>query len=113
MNRLLPLAAVLALAACSANSGNQQANIAALESGLTAAETAALSYTSLPRCPQATAVCSDQTKVDQIKSADRIAYNAVKAAQHEQQSGGTPSLEGATAAVAALQALIPALSSTH
>lgn len=105
----IALAAILAvpieLVAC----GSQQtaANVAALESGLTAAETAALGYTSLPRCPQATAVCSDQSKVDQIKSADRVAYNAVKAAEKEQQAGGTPSLDGATAAIAALEALIP------
>ncbi len=80
--RYLILVAGLGLAACA---GQQTTNavssdVAATEIALTAAETLALSYTSLPRCPAA-AVCSTQAVVDNIKALDNKAYTAVVAAR--------------------------------
>lgn len=99
------LALSLGLGACSQN--NAAASVAALETTLTAAETAALHYTTLPPCPQPTPVCSEPDVVAQIKAADATAYNAVQAAEASVRAGNAPDVTGAELAVAALVALVP------
>ncbi len=80
MRRLL-IGAVLAasLGACASQQATNavSSDVAASEIALTAAETLALSYTSLPRCPKAAPACSAQATVDKIKALDNTAYNAV------------------------------------
>lgn len=107
----LAVAGALMLSACTADS--TAANVAALESALTAAERGALAYTSLPRCPQPTPVCSDPAKVAAIKAADMTAYNAVSAAEASVRAGNTPDVTAAEAAVAALTALMPPTPATN
>lgn len=80
----LILAAWLAMVvACTpqATTNAVSSDVAATEIALTAAETLALSYTSLPRCPVAAPACSTQAAVDNIKALDNKAYTAVVAAR--------------------------------
>jgi hypothetical protein len=104
MKRLLPLAIPLAVAACAAQTAIQPVSprtVAEAELALTAAERAALAYTSLPPCPAAK-ICADPALKAKIKSADVIAYNAVVAARDN------PALAGAAwSAITALGGLIP------
>lgn len=109
-------AAALFLALClgtsmlsSCTTGQPQQTTATLESGLTAAERAALGYTSLPRCPQSSGVCSDQATVTKIKAADTQAYNAIKAAEAVAVQGGNPDTTAAEASLSALVSLVSAL----
>jgi hypothetical protein len=103
MNRLPTIAAVLMLAGCAQT-------VPASEIALTAAEATALQYVTLPACaPGATsqpggALCSQATVVAQIKAADNTAFTAVKAAE-----SGTGMQAAASAAVAALSSLVPAI----
>ena len=79
----------LGLGACSGAGSNPAADIAALESGLTAAESAATAYITLPLCAPAPAtaggnnapLCSKASITAQIKTADAQAYALVKAAE--------------------------------
>jgi hypothetical protein len=104
MTRLLALAPALAVAACAAQTAVRPVSpqtIAEAELALTAAERAALAYTSLPPCPAAK-VCADPALKAKIKAADIIAYNAVVAARTN------PALVGAAwSAITALSGLIP------
>ena len=114
---LLPLG----LGACSGAGSSPAADVAALESGLTAAESAATAYITLPLCVPATAtataggsnpagsnfvLCSKASITAQIKTADAQAYALVKAA--EAAAGNPTSVATAQAAVAALLTLVPA-----
>jgi len=105
----------LGLGACSGAGSNPAADIAALESGLTAAESAATAYITLPLCAPAPAtaggnnasLCSKASITAQIKTADAQAYALVKAA--EAADGDPTSVATAEAAVAALLTLVPTL----
>lgn len=90
------LALSLVLGACAT-----QNNVAATEVALTGAMQGALIYMHLPRCPQPSGVCSQQTVVDQIKLASTAAYNAVKAAELDPTNTGL-----SQAAAAAVQTLV-------
>lgn len=103
-NVITPMVLVAGLMACTA--GQPQQTIAALESGLTVAERAAIGYVSLPRCPQSAPVCSDPAIVSKIKDADNTAYLTVKNAQAALASGGSPNIAAATAALSAFQSLL-------
>lgn len=96
--RALILCAGIALAACSTM--NAQTDIAAIEVGLTGAETAAKAYAQLPS--------ADPAIVAKIKAADQVAFTTVKAAEAAAKAGASPDLAASLAALTALQALIPA-----
>ena len=98
MTRTLPILAVLALGACSAD----PTAINATKVALTAAETAATIYVKLPICPVGAPLCSEPVVSAQIKAADVVAYNLVKSA-----SAGSISPQAASEAIAKLVALIP------
>lgn len=99
MNRyIIAVAFFVSLSACNPQASS---DVAAAAVALTAAEKLALSYTSLPRCPAATA-CSDEATVTKIKAADNTAYDAIKAAE------ANPALVGtAVSAITTLRNLIP------
>jgi pyrimidine deaminase RibD-like protein len=107
--RHVALLGLLLLTACPGST--VKAQVAALESGLTAAEKIADAYVKLPRCGSAgaTSICSDPIKVSQIGQADNTAFAAVDAARISAEAGGTPDLTAATAAMAALNALVVTL----
>ena len=75
--------AALTLSACASQQAATIAtnSVAGAEIALTAAEKAALVYTSLPRCPSSSLLCSDSALVSKIKSADNVAYETVTAAR--------------------------------
>lgn len=95
-----------ACASQSAQTVNQ--TIAATEVALTAADTAAKLYTSLPRCglPTSPPICSDPALVTKILSASQKAYTAVKQAENNE---GT--IDAALTALSSLQSLIPTIGS--
>ncbi len=105
MKRILLLLALLPIG-CS--QPNQESSVAALESGLTAADILALQYTSLPVCPTGAPVCADPTIKNSIKTAAQTAYTTIKQAEASAASGQSVDLTAATAALAALQALVQA-----
>lgn len=109
MIRKFILGAALALAACT--TGQPQATFAALEVGLTAAESAAYAYGTLPLCgsPGAPAICSSPIVVSQLVGLDAQAYAAVLAARTVVAAGGNPDLTAATAALAAFQTTLSTL----
>jgi hypothetical protein len=121
MRRLETLAAGLAMGVllCSCAAGGSGptplATVLSLESGLTAAEHAALVYTSLPACSAAgPALCAVPATVLAIKAADTKAYNLVTAAQtavdadpKAAQTATQTAVSDATTALAALQAITP------
>lgn len=106
MNRILiPAALALLLVGCA--QGTATANIAALESGLTAADDVALGYLQRPVCGPATGpACGDPTVRAQIKLAAGQAYALVKQAEASNAAGTAPDLTAAEAALAAYQAVI-------
>lgn len=112
---LAALALPFGLGACSGAGSNSAADIAALESGLTAAETLATAYVQLPACEPApdqaagaaSPLCSNSSVVAQIKTADAQAYTLVKAA--ESAAGDPSALSAAEAAVSALTIIVTAL----
>ncbi len=91
------------------------ATVLSLESGLTAAEHAALVYTSLPPCSgSAATLCAAPATVTAIKAADNKAYAAVTTAQtavdadpQGAQTATQAAVNDATAALAALKAAVP------
>ena len=97
------LVGLLLLGACAAVP--TPAQVAALESSLTAAERLALAYTSLPLCPAATKVCADPVVKVKIKMLDNDAYNAVKAVE---ANPTTAQLVLAETAITALLNYVPA-----
>lgn len=105
MKRLiLALAAVGALAACSNN--QTSATIAAMESGLTAADDAALGYLQLPVCPTSAPVCGNPTLRQNIKTAAGQAYTLIKQAEASNAAGTTPDLTAAEAALSTYQTIL-------
>lgn len=112
---LIPLLAVAACSSGSTSVPSPKNTVAWLQSGLTAADKAALIYTGLPRCPQPTGTaCSVQATVTQIKSGGQTAYDSVTAAQAAVDADPTGAKQATAAAVAAaatdlgaFQALLP------
>ena len=88
----LPILALALLAGCA--SKNTVGPVYALASALTAADTAALGYVTLPPCGGVRlAVCSDPGTKIAIKAASLRAYHAVKAAEATAASGGSAELD--------------------
>jgi hypothetical protein len=89
--------------------------VLALETALTAADRLAISYIRQPKCTSASTnrvVCSDSTLVPQIKAAAQKAHDAVVNAQGVVDSSpnsteAEAAVSSATAALMALQAIIP------
>lgn len=96
---------------CACTSGQPQTTVAAIEIGLTAAESAAYQYVTLPDCGStgATVICKSAPIVAQIKAADQQAFVAIMAAKTQSASGGNPNLTAATAALSAFQAILATL----
>jgi pyrimidine deaminase RibD-like protein len=91
----------LALGACSGAGSNPAADVAALETRLTAAEDVAIDYIRLPPCASSNGPpCSDSVVVARIRTADMRAYTLVKTA--EQTVGDPAAASAAQAAVAAM-----------
>ncbi len=82
--------------------------VAALEEGVTIAETLALDYTMLPPCPAASGVCSVAATKQAIKLNAQKAHDAVKTLQASSGSDAPAALLVAQTALAVLQASIPA-----
>jgi hypothetical protein len=108
---LLLLAALtvpLGLGACSGAGSNPASDVAALEAGLTAAESLATAYIRLPICTGKNGpLCSDSAVATQIKTADMDAFTTVKAA--EQAAGSPAALAAAQVAVSAMTTIINTL----
>ena len=105
--RTLAVSAVLALVlvACSA-APVSPAEVAALETGVTIAETLALDYTRLPPCPAAPACADPATKV-RIKANGLRAHDAVVALRASSAADAPAAYAAAVAALAALEASTP------
>jgi hypothetical protein len=70
------------LTGMSSNASDQaQTTVFQIKSGWMVPKAAAATYIALPRCPQATAICSDQKAVDQIRLANKAGDDAVDAAE--------------------------------
>jgi hypothetical protein len=117
MRCLLPLTWLLALAACSTISELidpvSPAEVAALEEGVTIADTLALNYTRLPPCPTEAPVCSVVATKQAIKNYAQQAHDAVKTLQTSSASGAPAALSAAQAALEVLELSIPAASATQ
>lgn len=110
--RFYPAPAAFGLLLCAAVSVNGCASwftttavsndVAAAEVSLTAAEQAALIYTSRPRCGGAVKLCSDPAVVARIKQLDNQAYTAVIAARDNKGA-----VSAAVLAVEAFSTAIP------
>lgn len=102
MRKVIAVAGLLALSSCANVPPTVASKVDAAVVGLTAAEKAALIYTTLPRCTAAVPPCSSQVTVDKIKDLDNRAYAAVKSAEQNEAL-----LWLATQAIANLSAAIP------
>jgi len=102
---VFPAVVAVGLMGCASTTSVPPADIAALESGLTIAETLAYDYTSLPACPLASNVCADPATKAAMKTYDATAYAAIKAVE---ASHATADMALAEAALAAYQASITA-----
>lgn len=91
--------------------GQPQTTVAALEVALTAAESVAYQYGTLPSCaaPGAGVLCAQPALVQSLVRLDAAAFSAVKGAEAQAASGASPDLSAALAAVAAFQAVLVAL----
>jgi hypothetical protein len=114
MERLIPLgllAGTMLLAGCAGTtvtSPVSPADVAAMKSSVTIAETLALNYTRLPACPAATKVCADPVTKLRIKANGQAAHDAVKTLQLSSAAGAPAAMAAAQAALDAFQASIPA-----
>ena len=111
---MFKLAVTLALALAvllGCTTAQQQSSIAALEVGLTAAETTATNYAKLPSCMTTPTppICSNPAFIAVLQGYDNTAYSAIKAAEAQIVAGGSADLTAATAALAAFQAAITTL----
>lgn len=105
---LAPISLVFALTACSGAASDPAANVAAMESSLTIAETIATAYIQLPACTGKNGpLCADPNVVAQIKTADAQAYTLVKAA--EQAADDASAVSAAQAAITALTVIANSL----
>lgn len=98
--------ALMILTGCAGNppSAATSNGVAGAQVALTAAEKAALTYSSLPQCPKQAPLCSDAATIGKIKSADTAAYNAVKAARLSLAAADVVTANGL---IAALVSIIP------
>jgi hypothetical protein len=97
---------VLFLTACATPETAQQA-VFQTKSGYEVALTAAVAYKRLPPCEKAAQPCSDKSVVAQLQKADKVAYDALRAAESAVR---TPALGqgSANAAVTAARAALDA-----
>jgi hypothetical protein len=109
MNRYIPIAAMLVLAACT--TPQQQSTIAGMESGLTAADDGFLAYLKLPVCgsPGSTVICQNLEVKAEGQKAEQIAYTTLKAAEAQAATGATVDLTAASAAVTAFTQIVNVL----
>lgn len=107
MKYLLLTSAALMLFGC--GTPIPASEIAALESGLTAADRTALIYTTLKSCSAvgATPVCADDNVKAQIKAKEQVAYDAVKSLKSASAAGLSVDASIAQAAISAYLAVIP------
>lgn len=99
------LCALGLLAGCS--SANQKSSVAALESGLTAADILALQYADKPLCTGSNGpVCADPAIKAEIKKAAGIAYTAVKTAEASAAAGNAVDVTAVAVSVAAYQQIV-------
>jgi hypothetical protein len=112
LKRIIALACLLALGACGTFSSMLKpvspADVAALEEGVTIADTLALNYARLPPCPTTAPVCSATATKQAIKGYAQRAHDAVKTLQASSASDAPAAFSVAQAALAALRASIPA-----
>lgn len=117
MYRYLSLALVLLVAACGSGPSPSQQNLAfAATNSYAAAQTAALQYTSLPRCgaPTSPPLCSDAGTVGTIRAANAKGVVAVQALQKVMRdpaatsSAITEAIAAANAATSLLSSVTPA-----
>lgn len=99
---LAPFILVLGLSACAAT---PLSDFYALEASLTTADTIAIGYVKLPRCPQAAGACSDDDIVARIGSYRAEAYTAVTMARGIINTATSSSSDVSKAMTAAQQAL--------
>lgn len=121
MRLVLSLLAAFALTACAANNqGNlpsSQNTVFALKNAFATAQTAALQYTTLPRCgaPTSPPLCSDAGTVATIRKYNNDAVVALDAAEktvrdpHASSSATQAAIIAAQNAVTALQQIVPTL----
>lgn len=103
---MLAAALALGLSGCALFEGDTaEHDVFGVGVAYAAVGTAALEYTTLPRCDAAPAPCSEQAVVDRIKEADNVAYNALKAAQSAVQADSA-SLAAEMAAADAFAAVL-------
>ncbi len=111
MRLLLIIPAIALLGACSTISDlfpTAPNNVAALESALSAADTAAMAYVNLPTCVTGGPVlCSKKSVIISIGKSASAAYVAVKAAE---ASENQTTIGAAQTAVAALQSIVSTVS---
>jgi hypothetical protein len=103
------LLALLVLGGCGGSapaSTVSPADVAALESGVTIAETLALNYTRLPACPAAK-VCADPATKIKVKLAGQTAHDSAVALRSSSAAGAPAAYAAASAALAALEAVTP------
>lgn len=117
----LALASALVIAGCAANNQGSlpsaQNTVYALKNTFASAQTAAIQYTSLPRCGQSTSppLCSDAGVVAQIRKYNGDAVVALDAAEKtvRDPTASTGAMQaaivGAQNAVTALQQILPTL----
>lgn len=98
------LGIALLLSACASQS--QKAAVSAFESGLTAAGSAILAYTSLPQCPQSTPICYSSEVKQQAKTAFDRAYDVVTKAQAAVDAGQSFDSVAVSTAMSSLQAIV-------
>lgn len=112
MKRIIAFACLLALGACTTLSATvnpvSPADVAALEEGVTIADTLALNYTRLPPCPTAAPLCSVAATKQAIKGYAQRSHDTVKTLQASSATDAPAALSLAQAALAAFEASIPA-----
>lgn len=105
--RNIALAIALAvIAACATQPQNAQQAVYVATTDYVAATQLIGAYKALPRCgsPLATVICSRDDVIAQLKQADTIAFEAIKAAENTVRSPGA-GVNPQTAIVAANQAI--------
>lgn len=112
MKRLIAVFALALLAACSTTPQTAQQTIYTVTNSYVAAGKIVQAYVTLPRCgsPMATAICSRDDIIAQLKSADTVAYNALVAAEKVARAPGAganaqTAVDAANQAIAALTAI--------
>jgi hypothetical protein len=105
--RSIALALALAiLAACATQPQTAQQTVYLATADYNAAARIIIAYKALPKCgsPAATVICSRDDVIAQLKAADTVAYEALKAAETTARSPGAGA-NAQTAIVAANQAI--------